>query len=195
MGVLAAAAAVLAVSAFTPHLFPLAGSTVVVDALFFAWALYWPMEEILFFGIFPIQIRWLFAGILAVSVLGYASEGPAGFYVLAPMAATLAASYALLHSPWAPRSWGDLPARRAAAPKKKVPSKAGVQWMGKKESPPAAAQRPPVVAGARRAVRAEKDLLDDVDRILDKISAEGLSSLTEDERKRLDEVSRRYRTN
>jgi hypothetical protein len=34
-----------------------------------------------------------------------------------------------------------------------------------------------------------------VDRILDKISAQGLSSLTEEERKRLDEVSRRYRTN
>jgi hypothetical protein len=199
VAVLAAAAADLAVSALGHTSFPIFGSTVLVDGLFFAWALYWPTEEILFFGIIPIQIRWLFAGILAVSVLGYASMGPRGFLFLAPMAATLAGCYALLHSRWAPHSWGELPARRAAPrkPRPAPPSKAVAQWMGKKEAPsaPAPARPPVAAAGARRASRAEKELLDDVDRILDKISAQGLSALTEDERKRLDEVSRRYRTN
>ena len=38
-------------------------------------------------------------------------------------------------------------------------------------------------------------LLDQVDRILDKISAEGMGSLTDDERKILDDVSRRHRSN
>jgi hypothetical protein len=41
----------------------------------------------------------------------------------------------------------------------------------------------------------ERHLLDAVDRVLDKISAEGMSSLTADERRLLDEVSRRHRTN
>jgi hypothetical protein len=41
----------------------------------------------------------------------------------------------------------------------------------------------------------EEAVLDEVDRILDKISAEGMSSLTSDERRVLDEVSRRHRSN
>ncbi|MFL5382031.1 MAG: DUF6576 domain-containing protein, partial [Longimicrobiaceae bacterium] len=65
---------------------------------------------------------------------------------------------------------------------------------GKKDVP-AAQPAPRPIAGPPRSARAERELLDDVDRILDKISAEGLASLSEDERKRLDEVSRRYRTN
>jgi hypothetical protein len=36
---------------------------------------------------------------------------------------------------------------------------------------------------------------DDVDQILEKISQGGLSSLTPDERKRLEEASRRFRAN
>jgi hypothetical protein len=41
----------------------------------------------------------------------------------------------------------------------------------------------------------EKKTLDAVDRVLDKISAEGMGSLTEQERKLLDEVSKKHRTN
>jgi hypothetical protein len=43
--------------------------------------------------------------------------------------------------------------------------------------------------------RAEDELLDEVDRILDKISARGISALTEDERKVLDEMSKKRRSN
>jgi hypothetical protein len=41
----------------------------------------------------------------------------------------------------------------------------------------------------------EDTLLDEVDRILDKISAEGMGSLTPAERKVLDDVSKRHRSN
>lgn len=41
----------------------------------------------------------------------------------------------------------------------------------------------------------EDVVLDEVDRILDKISAEGMASLTAEERKVLDEVSRKHRSN
>jgi hypothetical protein len=41
----------------------------------------------------------------------------------------------------------------------------------------------------------ERKLLDEVDRVLDKISAEGMGSLTSEERRLLDEVSRRRRMN
>src|SRR6185369_10247295 len=48
-------------------------------------------------------------------------------------------------------------------------------------------------AGAWRTAE-EGVLLDAVDRVLDKISAEGISALTPEERGVLDEVSRRHRT-
>ena len=41
----------------------------------------------------------------------------------------------------------------------------------------------------------ERNMLDEVDRVLDKISAHGMSSLTAEERRLLDEVSKRRRTN
>ncbi len=41
----------------------------------------------------------------------------------------------------------------------------------------------------------EESILDEVDRILDKISAEGMTSLTHEERRTLDHVSRRHRSN
>jgi hypothetical protein len=45
------------------------------------------------------------------------------------------------------------------------------------------------------AAAAEKTTLDAVDRVLDKISAEGMASLTEQERQLLDQVSKKHRTN
>src|SRR5690606_3289061 len=62
--------------------------------------------------------------------------------------------------------------------------------------PGASKPAPSTTGTATRARRRdEARLLDDVDRVLDKISASGLSSLTAEERRLLDEVSRRYRQN
>ena len=47
----------------------------------------------------------------------------------------------------------------------------------------------------RHRRRAEEEVLDEVDKVLDKISTHGMASLTPEERKLLDEVSRRYRQN
>ena len=52
--------------------------------------------------------------------------------------------------------------------------------------------RRPVRTSARRE---DKSLYDAVDAVLDKISAEGMASLTPDELKLLDEVSKRHRSN
>ena len=46
-----------------------------------------------------------------------------------------------------------------------------------------------------RRRRAEEEVLDEVDKVLDKISTHGMASLTAEERKLLDEVSKRYRQN
>jgi hypothetical protein len=46
-----------------------------------------------------------------------------------------------------------------------------------------------------RSRKREEELLDEVDRILDKISARGIGALTDEERKVLDEVSKKRRSN
>jgi membrane associated rhomboid family serine protease len=169
---------------------PLLGFTGAIYGMLLAFAVLWPEMEINLWGVIPVKAKWL---ALFSAVLGFIISVQSGGFGLAHLGA-FGTAFLYLRSPWAPRAWGDLPPKRAPARKTQ---RAVVPWSAKKESPAqTAAPRPAATAGAtRRSARAEKDLLDDVDRILDKISAQGLSSLTEDERKRLDEVSRRYRTN
>jgi len=163
---------------------PVSGFTGVIYGLLLALALYWPDMEISIWGIIPVKAKWL---AIVTAVIGFILSVQTGVG-LAHLGA-FGSAFLYLRSPWAPPAWGDVPAPRA--PRRQP--KAVVQWAGKKDVPAAPAPRP--VAGAPRSARAERELLDDVDRILDKISAEGLAALSEDERKRLDEVSRRYRTN
>ena len=166
---------------------PLAGFTGVIYGLLLALAMYWPDMEINIWGIFPVKAKWL---ALVTAAIGFILAVQSGGLGLAHLGA-FGSAFLFLRSPWAPREWGDVPAPRK--PARRQP-KAVVQWAGKKDAPVApSAPRP--IAGPPRSARAERELLDDVDRILDKISAEGLSALSEEERKRLDEVSRRYRTN
>jgi len=184
--------AVLALGSPRMVAMPLFGFTGAIYGMLAAFAMYWPEMEIRIWGIIPVKAKWL---ALVSAGIGFIISVQSGGLGLAHLGA-FATAFAYLKSPWAPREWGDMITPRARAARKQQ-SRAVVPWVGKREqaAAPQAAARPPAAAGARRTARAERDLLDDVDRILDKISAEGLSSLTEDERKRLDEVSRRYRTN
>lgn len=166
------------------------GASGAINGLLMAWALYWPNEEVYFFGIFPIKIKWLVLAMGVFTILS-AMDGASGTAHLAHLGGFVAA-LVYLKSPWAPNSWGELPFRPGQTKKKK---NALVAWAGKKE-PPAPSPSPTVPRPSSSAARrAERELLDDVDRILDKISQQGLASLTPEERARLDEVSRRYRTN
>ncbi|HEX8905105.1 MAG TPA: rhomboid family intramembrane serine protease [Longimicrobiaceae bacterium] len=170
-------------------LMPVLGFTGAIYGMLLAFAVLWPEMEINIWGVIPVKAKWL---ALFSAVIGFILSVQNAGYGLAHLGA-FGSAYLFLRSPWAPRAWGDLPPKRTPARK---PQRAVVPWAAKKESPAqTAAPRPTAAAVTRRSARAEKDLLDDVDRILDKISAQGLSSLTEEERKRLDEVSRRYRTN
>jgi hypothetical protein len=54
---------------------------------------------------------------------------------------------------------------------------------------------PPPRATPRRRGEDDDRMLDDLDRILDKISTQGISSLTPEERRLLDDASRRYKQN
>ena len=166
------------------------GASAAINGLLMAWAFYWPDDEILLLGIFPIRMKWLVLAMGFFSMFSAMGASGDGVAHLAHLGGFLTA-LAYLKSPWAPRGWGEIPSRPRSA-KGRKPARTLVPWAGEKEE---AAVRPAQQQGSAAARRNERELLDDVDRILDKISAEGLSSLTDDERRRLDEVSRRYRTN
>jgi membrane associated rhomboid family serine protease len=170
------------------------GASAGTFALMVAFAMIWPDMEIHVWGIFPIKAKWLVGIFVGINVLMLWTPSN-GVAVLAHLGGAVAAAV-YLKSPWAPSGWGDVP----STPRKRQQKRgmALVPWGGKKpvatasSSTGTATQARPAPA---RSAKAERELLDDVDRILDKISANGLGSLTEEERKRLDEVSRRYRTN
>jgi membrane associated rhomboid family serine protease len=162
--------------------------------LMLAFALIWPEMEVLVFGIFPVKVKWLVGALIFIN-LAMALEGSGGQVAVLAHLGGMAATFLYLRSPWAPPAWGEVP-RKARKPQQRRSGVALVPWSGKKEQATAAQAATATQARpAARKGRSERELLDDVDRILDKISAQGLGSLTEEERKRLDEVSRRYRTN
>jgi hypothetical protein len=160
-----------------------------------AFAMNWPDAPIYIWGIFPVKAKWLVAFLFVVSVLsafGGAGGGIAHFAHLGG----LAAGFLYLKSDW----WRGKPGK----------AKSGVKGpgSGKKKSRGTRIRRLAIVPqddGEQEPDSGTVDspgwssqdeaLLDEVDRILDKISARGMSSLTEKERKILDEVSRKSRSN
>jgi membrane associated rhomboid family serine protease len=167
------------------------GASGAIYGLMMAFAMAWPTMPIHVWGIFPIQARWLVAIMAVLSVL--LMGGGSGVSHMAHLGG-FATAFLYLRSPWAPSAWGELPPsrRKPARAKERAGSGLSLGWLRKEPPQPPAPQKP---AGDTNRPRDEQQLLDDVDRILEKISARGLGSLTDEERKRLDEVSRRYRSN
>jgi membrane associated rhomboid family serine protease len=171
------------------------GASGAVYGVMLAFALNWPNQPVYIFGIFPVAAKWLVGGMAVLSVLYVFGGGPPGISHWAHLGGFITA-FAYLKSRWAPNPWGELPARPASK-KRSMGASALLPWMGKKEEAPARKETPAVAAtrAGRADPKVERELLDDVDRILDKISEHGIASLTEAERQRLDEVSRKRRTN
>jgi membrane associated rhomboid family serine protease len=172
--------------------YPIAGASGAIYGLMVAFAVYWPDNPIYIWGIFPIKAKWLVGGLVALDLFYALSGDQSGVARLAHLGGAFIA-FGYLKSPWGPPAWGNVVPRK---PKAKRPRSWNVlPGMGKSEpeqEKPEPKQRPvPTAAGRAEAHRA----LDEVDRILDKISQGGISSLTEDERRRLEEASKKFRTN
>jgi membrane associated rhomboid family serine protease len=160
------------------------GASAAVYGVGLAFAMNWPDTPIYIWGIFPVPARILFALVVAfslVSAFSGRSDGVAHFAHLGGIAAGFA------YLKWDGR-------RRSSALR---------EWR-KRATRPTLTVAPGKPAGAERGVGAgavpppgpeDARLLDELDRVLDKISASGMSSLTAEERKLLDDASRRYRQN
>ncbi len=166
--------------------YPIIGASGAVLGVMVAFAMFWPESPIYIWGIFPIKAKWLVGAYVALTVFYAISGGQPGVAHLAHLGGALAA-FAYLKSPWAPSAWGD-----TSSPRRKGRDWAGT-LAGLVKRPASTNQDAPVAPIATRRPPSRPG--DDVDQILEKISQGGLSSLTPDERKRLEEASRRFRSN
>jgi membrane associated rhomboid family serine protease len=228
----------------------LVGASGAVLGVLLAFALRWPDEEVLFFGLVPMKMRWYAAFIGAISIVGsaidVASGGGSGVSNLAHLGGLVFGGLWLLRPaapdverfrqrvspapdvpdglPRAipPRST-PRPRERGSAADEAVersralttqPPPTGLPTMGPpappRDVPPSGRPRParaaergavtppggppgaaPVVATLPASTAAARREV--LDRLLDKISANGIESLTGDERRLLEETSRSLR--
>jgi membrane associated rhomboid family serine protease len=159
----------------------LVGASAACYGVMLAFALAWPDAPIYFWGIFPIKAKYLVGFFFLLTVMS--AFGSAGGPVahMAHLGGFLT-GLIYLKADWRPKA-------QLAALKKRTTQARRLAIVPRDEEP----TPPPARAGAWRTAD-ESALLDAVDRVLDKISAEGMSALTPEERGVLDEVSRRHRT-
>jgi membrane associated rhomboid family serine protease len=156
------------------------GASAAVFGVMLAFAMIWPDSPIYIWAIFPVKAKWLVAFFFVVNLVSALSDSGGGVAYMAHVGG-LITGLIYLKSSWRP---GRV-ARRHGRPVR-AHRMAIVPGAEREDTPRAEAPR-------RR--REEKSLYDAVDAVLDKISAEGMASLTPDELKLLDEVSRRHRSN
>ena len=139
--------------------YPIIGASGAVFGVLMAFARFWPRERIFIWGVLPVEARWLviiYAALDLFGANGYGRAGIANFAHLGGFAG------ALLYLLFLERRQGAKRFKQAATPK--VPESALGNWKN-------------VDRGSIHAVNREE-----VDRILDKINASGLASLTPQER-------------
>lgn len=191
----------------------LVGASAAIFGVMFAYARRWPDEEVYFFGIVPMRMKWLLWFMVAVNLgLGALSLVNADAGIDAQPVAYLAhlggIAFAWLYMirPAAP-SVDRLRARVAPAPDlgdepprpvprslprprergsevDEVVEQSKALTVNKPPRPAVAIPRPSLTAASRREA---------LDLVLDKISEQGLQSLTLDERRLLEEMSRTFR--
>ena len=165
--------------------YPIIGASGAVYGVMVAFAMYWPDTPIYVWGIFPVKAKWLVAFLVGIGIFSALSSSPGGIAHLAHLGGAFMA-FGYLKSPWAPPEWGERPSRRSGGPNWR-------ERLARVASRPRKPAEPRPIATARR--RESRRPADDVDQILEKISQGGLDSLTPEERTRLEEASRKYRTN
>jgi membrane associated rhomboid family serine protease len=158
---------------------PFVGASGAVFGVSLAFALYWPDSPIFIFPIpVPIKAKWLVIGLATISLASALFRASDGIAHLAHLGGFLAGAIYL--------KGGTLLERRGSPTgRKKIPARVLVHPSAEKAE---ADEAPPV------PTRRISGLSDEVNRVLDKISATGLESLTPQEKKLLDEMSERLRT-
>ena len=193
---------------FQPNGGVLVGASAAILGVAVAYASRWPDDEVLFFGVVPMKVKWLVAFMALINItMTVLDSGSAGGTAYAAHFGGMVAGWLYLRAPnvgsldrfrsrIAPApDYGDEPPR--AVPKTSRPrereretddivaqSKAAMSRVRPAQKPQP--QQAPVATVAPAPSTA-------LDAVLDKIAAEGIDSLTPAERMMLDEWSKRLR--
>ncbi len=186
------------------HESALIGASAAIYGVMLAYAVRWPDTEFLLWFVVPVRAKWLVAGCVLVDlVLGLSTSGASSGVAHFAHLGGLVTGWLYLHTPPAnalerlrqrvssvpdvgdepprpiPRALPRQPRERREVDEIVARSKAAI---AKRPAPAQAPRRGPVV---RRS--------EEINAVLDKISRQGLDSLTSDERRVLEEASRRLR--
>jgi len=149
-----------------------------------AFAMNWPNAPIYIWGIFPIQAKYLVGFFVVMDILGARNGVQGGGTAHFAHLGGVLTGFLYLKTDWRPRE--KLRQFHRAATRRRrlaiVPRDENGEEL-------------PAEVSMSKTPRDEPGLYDRVDEVLDKISAEGMSALTPEELKLLDEVSKRHRSN
>jgi membrane associated rhomboid family serine protease len=165
---------------------PIIGASAAVYGVMLAFAMNWPDAPIYIWGILPVKAKFLVAVLAIFSIMSMVGGGGGNIAHAAHLGGFAAAFlYLKFNGPGG-----------AFSGMKKMMSRQKLKVVSRddEERLPAPRTGPPSAAARRRLRGEDNQLLDDLDKVLEKISTQGMSSLTPEERRLLDEVSRRYRT-
>jgi membrane associated rhomboid family serine protease len=164
--------------------FWIVGASAATFGLMLAFALNWPNAPIYFMGVFPVKAKWLVGFFFFANLFSaFDPDSGSGIAHFAHLGGVIA-GFIYLKSGRIPlglgkKDGGRRRARRFAIVREEAPGReSGQEKQGRPEWS-----------------SEDEAMLDRVDKILDKISAEGMSSLTPEERRVLDEVSKKHRAN
>lgn len=165
---------------------PIIGASAAAYGVMLAFAMNWPDSQIYIWGILPVKAKYLVAVLAVFSVMSMMGGG-GGNIAHAAHLGGFAAGFLYLRLSGPGGLFGGFRKMMNRRRLRVVPDD------DQRTRPPVRTGPPP----PRRRTGTSADegkLLDELDRVLEKISTEGMSSLTAQERRLLDEVSRRYRT-
>ena len=178
------------------------GASAAIFGVMLGYAMHWPKDEIYFFGVVPMRVATLVLMLGLVNLfMGYAA-GAGGVAYFAHLGG-FAFAFLYLKKPQhvsidqlrqrvsaAPDVSDDMTPRPAPKPSTRSRHRDEVDEIVA-QSKAAVGKRAQLVPGKKADARDAK--VEELDRVLDKISQHGLSSLTPDERKLLDEMSKQLR--
>jgi hypothetical protein len=160
------------------------GASAAMYGLMLAFAMNWPTAPIYVWGIFPVQAKYLVGFLFVISLLSAAGGAEGSNVAHFAHLGGLLSGFLYLKADWRP---GERlkQIQRSSTRRRRL----AIVPRGENGD-----EHPGALSTGKRA-REDAKLYDRVDAVLDKISAEGISSLTPDELRLLDEVSRRHRSN